>query len=212
MISGSRFSILKEEHYNDNTEPQTNLGTDTLEIPNTRQKQRRTRKKRPTLEHESVKAPLTKKSPVALRKDRSNPPPSQHHVSLTRKDETKPKEQTPKCGHGFRTDNWTHFCSETTWTPRTPTCKESATIDMDNVLTYSEHDFLKPLTMANDTTEWISICTDIQIREMTIWTNSRRKINLPVTIETKTNPRNAQALIDSGAEGLFISPALAKHY
>jgi hypothetical protein len=53
---------------------------------------------------------------------------------------------------------------------------------------------------------------EIVIQNVTVRSMSNERFSIPITIETKNNTENAQALIDSGAEGLFVDVSYASKW
>jgi hypothetical protein len=53
---------------------------------------------------------------------------------------------------------------------------------------------------------------EIVIQNVTVQSMSNKHFSILITIETKNNTENAQALIDSGAEGLFVDVSYASRW
>ena len=51
---------------------------------------------------------------------------------------------------------------------------------------------------------------EVIIQNVTVQSPSNKCFTIPITIETTENTENAHALIDCGAEGLFVDASYAK--
>ena len=50
------------------------------------------------------------------------------------------------------------------------------------------------------------------IQNVTVQLSSNKRFTIPITIETTENTEDAHALIDCGAEGLFVEASFAKRW
>ena len=53
---------------------------------------------------------------------------------------------------------------------------------------------------------------EIVIQNVTVQSPSNKRFTIPITIETTENTKDAHALIDCGAEGLFVDASYAKQW
>ena len=53
---------------------------------------------------------------------------------------------------------------------------------------------------------------EVVIQNVTVRSLSNKRFTIPITIETTENSEEAHALIDCGAEGLFIDASYAKRW
>ena len=53
---------------------------------------------------------------------------------------------------------------------------------------------------------------EIVIQNVTVRSMSNKRFSIPITIETDKNTETAQALIDSGAEGMFTDVSYAQRW
>ncbi len=64
------------------------------------------------------------------------------------------------------------------------------------------------MTVDEDPNETISVPDTLDILNVTVHSISERRISIPIQIETDHNTEKTHALVDCGAEGLFIDKSI----
>ena len=64
------------------------------------------------------------------------------------------------------------------------------------------------MTVDEDPNETISVPDTLDILNVTVHSISERRISIPIRIETDHNTEKTHALVDCGAEGLFIDKSM----